>query len=114
MADTNDLLAAIFDLSGTIHDCRNSATYRPNEKSQLGFAFNALTTRSILLQLHKAHVDAETDVKREEAKAQLNKANQLLASASRKSERREAIAETFETLDGIDPLLPEAVSDQLV
>lgn len=113
MADTQDLLDAIFDLSRTIHLCRNSATFRPNEKSQLGFAFDGLTTRSILLKLHDEYVEGQPAEKRAEGRAQLEKANALLVAASLKSERREAIGETFETLDLIDPLLPSDVQDLL-
>lgn len=106
MADSQTLLAAIFDLSSAIHDCRNSATYLDNEKMQLGSAFDRLTTRSTLIKLHEAAVDAQPQAALDAAQGQLVKATSLLATAELKSDRREAIAETFETFDLLDPLLP--------
>ena len=114
MADAKSLLAAIFDLSGAIHDCRNSATYLSNEKIQLGSAFDRLTTRSTLIKLHEAHVDAQPQVDLQAAQDQVVRARDLLLAANRKSERREAIAETFETLDLLDPLLPDSAQPFLM
>ncbi|MET0179221.1 MAG: hypothetical protein ABW194_01905 [Novosphingobium sp.] len=106
MADARTLLAALFDLSGAIHECRNSATYLSNEKFQLGSAFDRLTTRSTLIMLHEAVIDAQLADDLQAAQDQLARARALLMAANRKSERREAIAETFETFDLLDPLLP--------
>lgn len=108
--ETASLLAALFDLASAIHDCRNSATWLPNEKIQLGVAFDKLTTRSTLIKLHEAYVDARPDGDRAAASSQVVKACTLLTHAQRKSERREALAETFEALDLLDVLLPPAAA----
>jgi len=76
-----------------------------NEKIQLGAAFARLTTRLALIKLNEAYVDARPTAARDMAHAQIVKATGLLAAAQYKSERREAVAETFETLDLIDALL---------
>ena len=114
MMDARTLLAAIFDLSSAIHDCRNSATYLSNEKIQLGSAFDRLTTRSTLIKLHEAHVDAQPQANLLAAQDQVVKARKLLLAAKLKSKRREAIAETFETFDPLDPLLPNSTQPFLM
>jgi len=107
MADADSLLDAIFDVSLAIHDCRSNATFLSGEKIQLGVVFDKLTTRSTLIRLNAAHVDATPEGGRNAVQDQLVKARDLLRSARRRSERQEAIGESFETLDLIDALLPE-------
>lgn len=63
----------------------------------------------MLIKLHEMHVNTQLQAELEAALGQIVRARDLLLRAARKSERREAIAETFETFDVLDPLLPEAV-----
>ncbi len=109
MADSETLRTAIFDVSQAIHSCRNNATYLPGEKIQLGLVFDKLTTRALLIRLNAARVNATPEEDRKAAHDQVTKALNLLRTAERKSERREAIGETFEILELIDRLLPEEV-----
>lgn len=107
MTDTQPLQNALFELSIMIHDCRNNATFRPNEKEQLGLAFDRLTTRAMLLKIHEIHVEAQSEATLAAAQKQAELAKSLLEKAVRKGERRKAIDVTSETFDLIDPLLPE-------
>ena len=109
MTDSETLRTGIFDLSQAIHNCRNNTTYLSGEKVQLGVVFDKLTTRALLIRLHAAHVNAQPESARDAAQDQLGKALGLLREAERRSERREAIGETFETLELLDALLPEEV-----
>lgn len=108
--DTDSLLAAVFDLASVIHDCRNSATWLPNEKIQLGTAFDKLTTRATLIKLHQAYVDERPAADRAAAHDQIGLAGAALASAQYPDEKLKAIGATFATFDLLDKLLPALVA----